>query len=313
MKNIPIQKGTPSPELYDHKDNENICFLCGNPRYKHYLTINEYGFQFEYKRCQCGIIKQVPMPNEAFFEWFFNSEYFFSSETTKDKKIWGYHDYFADEANRMSTSKWRYRRLKKFFDAGHSLNVMKIGPSTGTFLHIAQQNGHHCRGCDVSNRFRQYAMEHYDVTIDYGRFEKQGYDNEQFDRLLLLSVLENVPNQDEFLREIQRTVKIQEFFIFNYVDMKYNLVEKLQKQKYSLYRPPICYLYDHEVITKLLNKYGFVEVYNIADLRVMNIEKILTLFGWHRIWKVAKALHINRISFPIYAYPSRIIVAQRVR
>ena len=306
-------KNIPPAELYDEDDGVTKCFLCGNPNYKSFIKVEQYGFPVVYMRCGCGIIKQIPMPNEKFFDWFFNSESFFSSQKNQGNKIWGYHDYFADEANRLATSRWRYRRLSKYLDADNPLQIMKIGPSTGTFLHVAKQHGHNVLGCDVSDRFRTVAKETYGVDVDLGRFEKQGYKDEQFDIVLLLSVLENVPNQQDFLSAIQRTVKIGGYFIFNYVEMKNNIIAGLQKEKYSLYRPPIVYMYDHKVISRLLEKYGFEKRENIADMRVMNFEKIITLFGWQWLWRVVKALHIHRISFPVYAYPSRIIVAQRMR
>lgn len=302
----------PPAHLYDLNDSVNTCFLCENPLYSPYIAVTQYGFEFEFRRCQCGMIKQTPMPNEQFFEWFFNSDHFFTSEKTKDNKIWGYQDYFRDESNRLMTSKWRYRRLKKYFPDDKVLHIMKIGPSTGTFLHVANQHGHEAIGCDVSSRFRNFAQKTYGVKVDVGRFEKKGYDDGQFDRLMLFSVIENVPNLGEFMKEIRRTVKVGGYFIFNYVDMKRNIIAALQKSKYSLFRPPICYIMDRTVVPRFLDKYGFRQVDELADLRIMNVEKILTLFGWTWLWRLARAISLHRIPIPVYAYPSKIVVAERI-
>ena len=204
---MPEQLTTPPPEYYDANDSDNTCYFCGNPRYTKLYDVTHYDFPFTFQQCACGMVKQTPMPNEQFFEWFFNSDVFFSSEKTEKDHIWGYYDYFADEPNRLATSKWRYRKLKHLFANG-PLNIMKIGPATGTFLHVAQQNGHNVRGCDVSAQFREYAQEHYNVTIDHGRFERQPYADGQFDILMLLNVIENVPNQVEFLEAIHRTLAV---------------------------------------------------------------------------------------------------------
>ena len=306
----PISKKLPE-QYYDQKDGTNVCFLCGNPRYKKVYTIKHYGFPFTFYQCECGLIKQAPMPNEAFFEWFFNNDIFFSSKQTNTKHIWGYYDYFSDEPNRMATSKWRYKRMRHIFENGKPLDVMKIGPATGTFLFVAKERGHHVRGCDVSSQFREYARTNYHVEIDHGRFEKQPYADGQFDAILLLNVIENVPNQDEFLKAITRTLKRGGYFIFNYVEMKSNLIEIMQKDRYFIYRPPVCYAYTQDAIQKILDKYGFVMTEKFNDQRMMNVEKVFSLLGWYGVVTLARKLKLNRVSFPIYAYPSKVVIARK--
>jgi SAM-dependent methyltransferase len=258
------------------------------------------------------MVKQTPMPNEQFFEWFFNSEVFFSSKESDKNSIWGYYDYFADEPNRLATSEWRYRKLAHLFQNG-PLNILKIGPATGTFLKVAQSHGHNVLGCDVSNKFAQYAREQYNVKIDQGRFEHQSYKEGQFDAIMLLNVIENVPNQKEFLEAIYRAIKPGGFFVFNYVNMQKNLVAMLQKSKYFIYRPPVCYTFTEPIMRRVLEKFGFDLVEIHRDIRTLNIEKILTLLGWRRGLRLSKLLRINRLSLRLYAYPSKIVVARSMK
>lgn len=302
---------TPRPEFYDEHDNDNVCYLCENPRYASLYHVTHYDFPFAFQQCACGMVKQTPMPNEQFFEWFFNSDVFFSSKQSDKDSIWGYYDYFADEPNRLATSQWRYRKLAHLFE-NSPLNIMKIGPATGTFLHVAQQHGHHVLGCDVSNQFAQFARENYNVQIDQGRFERQPYDDGQFDVVMLLNVIENVPNQVELLEGIRRTIKPGGYFVLNYVDMQNNVIAALQKSKYFLYRPPVCYAYTGSVMRRVLEKFGFEIVETHRDMRTMNVEKVVTLLGWRRVQQLARAFKISRLSFRTYAYPSRIVVARRI-
>ena len=143
---------TPQPEFYDEHDSDNVCYLCENPRYTPLYHVTHYDFPFMFQKCACGMVEQTPMPNERFFDWFFNSEVFFSSKKTDKDSIWGYYDYFADEPNRLATSQWRYRKLVHLFQDG-PLSIMKIGPAVRAFLHVAAQHGHKVLGCDVSNQF----------------------------------------------------------------------------------------------------------------------------------------------------------------
>lgn len=301
-------------EYYDQSDSDNTCFLCNQPDYELLYEVEHFDFPFTFKQCRtCGMIKQTPMPNEAFFEWFFNSDVFFSSKKSSKDHIWGYFDYFADEPNRLATSKWRYRMLKKWFEEkGRPLDIVKIGPATGTMLHVAKEHGHHVLGCDVSNEFAEYARTNYGVDIEQGRFEKKDYQDGQFDMVLLFNVIENVPNQGEFLEAIHRTLKDDGLFIFNYVDMKNNLVEKFQGAKYFMYRPPICYAYTKPVAKRLVEQYGFEIVASYPDMRVMNVEKILTLLSWRWAFQLVKTLRVNRLPIPLYAYPSEIMVVRKI-
>lgn len=299
--------------FYDKNDAENVYFLCGNPNYKLLHKVEHFEFPFSFYQCQCGIEKQIPMPNEHFFEWFFNSKGFFESEETDKKEIWGYYNYFNDESSRLATSKNRYKRLRSFFEEKEKANIMKIGPATGTMLYVAKEHGHNVRGADVSNNFANYARSNYGVEIDIGRFEKIGYEKEKWDILLLFNVIENVPNQLEFLTEINRTVKNGGYFISNFVQMDNNFIAKMQGSKYFLYRPPICYGYSLTAYKKLMKKFGFEIVEVKKDIRYMHLEKISTLLRWKWLLKLAKFFRIDRINFPIYAYPSKIIVAKKIK
>jgi SAM-dependent methyltransferase len=299
------------PEYYDMEDSDNVCYLCENPRYRLLHEVTHFGFPFLFKQCQCGLIKQTPMPNTKFFDWFFNSDTFLSVREKEDENIWGYYDFLADEACRLATSRKRYRMLRHLFEVERPLEVMKIGPATGSFLHVIQEHGHHAMGCDVSSTFVEYAKENYAIHIDQGRFEHQDYADGRFDMILLLNVIENVPNQVEFLNAINRTLKKDGHFILNFVNMKRNLVAAFQKSKYFLYRPPVCYAYTMPVMRRVLEKFGFriVEVHN--DIRYLHMEKIVTLLGWNRILPVSRRLRLHRLHFPIYAYPSKILVARK--
>ncbi|MEM7391696.1 MAG: methyltransferase domain-containing protein, partial [Verrucomicrobiota bacterium] len=265
-----------SEDLYDLEDSDRTCFLCDKPDYTLVYDISHFDLPFRFQRCQCGLVKQTPMPNEAFFKWFFNSGVFFSSRKTDKDDIWGYYDYFSDEPSRLATSKRRFRKLAALFDGGPK-SIMKVGPGTGTFLHVAQQAGHTARGCDISNEFVNYAKERYDVDIDNGRFEAMDYEDESFDVLLLFNVIENIPNLDEFLEAVYRTLKPGGYFVLNVVDMKNNLMAAWQKDKYFIYRPPICYIFDRHTIRATLEKYGFTLIGQHLDIRTMTPEKIATL------------------------------------
>lgn len=298
--------------FYDNNDSDNVCFNCEKPAYSLLYEIGHFGFPIKFQKCRCGIVKQTPMPNEAFFEWFFNSEVFFSSKKTNEDHIWGAYDYFADEGCRLATSRYRYKKLSQVLDVGRPLDIMKIGPSTGTFLYVANQQGHRAIGCDVSTEFVEFGRKKYGVRIDNGRFERKNYPDQNFDRIFLFNVIENIPNLAEFLESVHDKIKNDGYFIFNFTDMENNIFEIIQKGRYSLYRPPVCYVFTKSIMETVLRKFGFEVTHYYRDKRYMHLEKILTLLGWHRALNLCKVLRVHRIPFLIYAYPSHIVVARKV-
>lgn len=298
-------------EYYDHDDGLDHCPACGRADFELVHRPDHFGFEIAFYKCRCGLFKQVPMPNEAFFDWFFNSELFYSARKEGEDEIWGFYDYFADEPSRYKTSQRRYRRLSKLLGWTGRREIMKIGPATGTFLHAAQQNGHHAVGCDVSNDFVAYARDTYGVRIDQGRFERMGYAEGGFDDILLFNVIENVPNVEELLAEINRTLKEGGNLILNHVEMTSNILAALQRDKYFIFRPPVCYVFEGRALERLLEQYGFRVKLRLRDIRYLHLEKMATLLRWRWLLKLAKLLRMERINFPIWAYPSWIVVAEK--
>ena len=308
-----VANGTHVPRsFYEPEDGTGSCVVCKRPAYETYREVSHFGFPFRFSRCRrCGLIKQTPMPNEAFFEWFFNSDLFLSAKESEAEHIWGFYDYLKDEPCRLATSKYRYRRLGGVFATGQTLRIMKIGPSTGSMLHVAKEHGHDVVGCDVNTTFVDYARDVYDVHIDHGRFERLGYAEASFDVILLFNVIENVPNLNEFLGAVHRTLRRDGVFVLNYVNMRRNLLEKIQGSRYFIYRPPICHVFAAPVLARLLDNYGFAVESSYRDIRILHLEKVLALLRWKRLLRVASAARAHLVRFPIYAYPSRLVVARK--
>jgi SAM-dependent methyltransferase len=307
----------PKPEYYDRDDSDNVCFLCGEPNYTTRFEITHYDFSFTFKECQCGLVKQTPMPNEKFFEWFFNSSVFYSSQKTGKKSIWGYFDYFGEEPSRLRSDKWRFKKLRKYFESLDpdlsKLKIVQIGSGGGSFLHVAGEAGIDARGSDVSGGFADFARKTYGVAVDVGRFEDTDYADGQFDAVILFNVIENVPNQVEFLTAINKKLKPGGLFILNYVDTKKNMIESMQKEKYFLYRPPVTYIFDTPVLNRTLDKFGFETVDTIHDKRTLNLEKIFTLLSMNWMQRILKALRLHKIQLRLWAYPSRVVIAKKTR
>jgi hypothetical protein len=120
-----------------------------------------------------------------------------------------------------------------------------------------------------------------------------------------------VPNLNEFLGAVHRTLRRDGVFVLNYVNMRRNLLEKIQGSRYFIYRPPICHVFAAPVLARLLDNYGFAVESSYRDIRILHLEKVLALLRWKRLLRVASAARAHLVRFPIYAYPSRLVVARK--
>ena len=298
---------------YDVLDAKNTCMFCQKAKFRTKYRNSRFGFPIKFAQCECGILKQVPMPNKKFFSWFFNAPVFFKAPTLIPNGIWGFFNVFEDNESRLRTGEHRYRLLKRKADLSKSISVMEIGPSTGDFLDVMRSKGHKPNGCDVSLKFIEAAKNQYDLSIDHGCFEDLSYPSESFDLVAFFNVIENVPNPVEFMTEVKRVVSEDGVIVFNFVNMKNNWINKLQGDRYFMWRPPICYAYNKGLIDRLLNNVGFDDVRFFFDIRFMTLEKIFTLLGWMTAYKIVKFFKLEKINIKLYAYPSYLVIARKSR
>ena len=260
------------------------------------------------------MVKRTPMPNLKFFEWFFNSDVFFNARRTGKKQIWGFYDYFSDEPCRMATSRHRYRRLSRHFKPGARLRMLKIGPSTGTFLKVAANTRHDAIRCDVSSRFAGYAEDQYGIRIDRP-IREAGLRRCGVRRRAPLQRGRERPQPARVPRGSEPRSPDRGLFIlpFPCVDMKGNLLARLQKERCtSCSGRPSANVFDRDVMTRLLRQYGFESPSSGSVTCGTCMEKISTLLGWRWLHWITRTIRIHRIVFPVYAYPSRLVVARKI-
>ncbi len=289
------------------------CFLCGRRDGRRVVReVGHFGIPLRFERCRCGLVQQTPIPNRRFFEWFFNSAVFTSGRRHAGGKIWGFYDYFPDEPSRRATAHLRYRRLahRLGLDASRH-DVLEVGAATGTFLHVLREHGHRVTGCEMSERFVASSRASYGLELRHGAFEEAGFPEASFDLVVLFNVIENVPGQAAFFRELHRVLRPGGTLVLNFVDMRHNLLAALQGERYFLYRPPVCFLYEGRVLEAVIDRFGFAVSHRLRDLRFLTVEKVVTLLGLRRAPAVARALGIARRPFPLYAYPSKLWLARR--
>ncbi len=112
------------------------------------------------------------------------------------------------------------KRLGPHLPQREKLDVLDVGAAQGRAVIALQRAGHNGYGVEPSSEALEAAKElaarlGADVDIRHGFAEKLPFDDDQFDVVLAVSVLEHVLDVHASLREIQRVLRPGGVFWFN--------------------------------------------------------------------------------------------------
>lgn len=261
-----------------------------------------------FKLCSCGIWQNQTAFEKKKLSKFFNSNNFFKNK--KKFKVEGYSDYFKEEKNRYLTSKYRLNKIKDIININSKTSLLKIGCSTGTFLYHFKKISQNICGIDLSKKFVDYGNKRYDLKIINGDFEKHKF-KKKFDLIILFSVFENIPDLNIFFKKVKKLIKPNGYLILNYVPNN-NLIEKIQKKNYFMYRPPIYNYFSKESFFHFFRKQKLKKIAEFSDVRYSTIEKLVLLLNWKFLNKIFKILNLNNYNIKINYYPSKIVIFKNV-
>ena len=79
-------------------------------------------------------------------------------------------------------------------------NILEVGCSAGYFLLRAREKGWKTFGIDVDRNAVTYAKETYDLNVSCGVLSESGYQKDYFKAIVMIGVLEHIPDPVGFLR-----------------------------------------------------------------------------------------------------------------
>ncbi len=249
---------------------ESICNLCGANRYQVlYQSVNKGKEEFEdfvytitdnritlpprIVRClNCGLIYANPEIKIK--------ELYFSYKNMVDET------YLHEEKGRRLSARIMLHRIMEFKRGGKFLD---IGCAAGLLLDEARKLGWETYGVELSRWAVKIAKERFNLELFEGLLKDAKYPNIFFDVVIMVDVIEHLPDPLGTLKEIRRILKPDGLLCVCTPDI-YSLISRLLKAKWwGLKRSHIFY-FSKQSLTKMLAAVGFNVIKYRSHIRVFS-------------------------------------------
>lgn len=196
---FPNYLGAEAPEI--REGSQYRCW-CGN--YAHFLEFSE-----QYVICAvCHTVVDKHPPSARDLKvtrddtGFYGRDYWFSHQRAE----FGFPDLY-ERARRDLPERCTYW-LKTLLRYRHPpRKVLELGSAHGAFVGLLKQAGYDPVGLDMSPSIVEFAASTFDVPMLLGTIEEQAIEPESFDVIVLMDVMEHLPNPAETLAACVRALK----------------------------------------------------------------------------------------------------------
>jgi len=179
------------------------CPLCGADNSAFLFVKNTY----RYARCRrCGLIFVNPMPTRGELEAIYQDPLYFAN---RNEWKYGYNDYFAERGFHTALFERRVRECEKALgvESGRGLRLLEVGCAAGFLLEVARERGWEVAGVEISEPAASFARERLGDVVRTGTLEDARFENDSFDCVVMLDVVEHVPDPVGLLREAARVLR----------------------------------------------------------------------------------------------------------
>lgn len=175
--------------------------------------------------------------------------------------------YIKEEPGRRAASRKILSRIERYKKKGRLLD---IGCTTGFLLDEARKRGWKTSGVEISSWASRYAGEKYGLDVINGSLKKASFPDRSFDVIVMLDVLEHLPNPKETLLEIRRVLKDSGILYISTPDIS-SFMSRLLKARWWGISKFHLYYFSRLTLDKMLDASGFkVKRYN-SHIRIFSL------------------------------------------
>ncbi|MCX7974690.1 MAG: class I SAM-dependent methyltransferase [Candidatus Aminicenantes bacterium] len=199
------------------------------------ITDADYGLTWDLSRClDCSFVFANPCPEEKFITSLYSE--------VKDPA------YEVEALGRRQTFRRLLHRLEKLRpQRGYLLDV---GAATGLFLDEAKKRGWQVLGIEPS-RWAVEIAQKQGLKVFQGSLEDFKIDDQRYDVITLIDVLEHTPNPRKIVEKVQKLLKPQGLILIVTPDLE-SFLAKLTGRYWWHYRPAHLVFFNRQSLKKLL-------------------------------------------------------------
>jgi len=212
------------------------CPICEIDDSSPLYTKNRY---FIVKCNKCGLAYVNPQPGP---------------EDLKDKYKGNYSQGYIDK--KLSKQKRAKKIVNRIYRLKHSGNFLDIGCSAGFILEAARKKGFEAFGCEISPIGLKYAREELKLNVKAAFLEDAGYPSEHFDVITMYNLIEHIPDQGPFLKEVRRILKKNGLIEIWTPDIGHWRARLKKGRWNNLIPPDHIFYFSFSTLEKLLAKYN---------------------------------------------------------
>lgn len=198
---------------------------------------------------------------------------------------------------------------------GRKLAIVEVGCNVGTFLNHLKERGHQVTGVELNRWCVEYAREHFGLTVHERELAQAGLDAQTFDVVIMLHLIEHLPDPNVEVREASRVLKKDGLLCIETPTYDTLPFKILRHRERSIRTSTHIFYFTPETLTRLLEKHGFnvVKVQYVG--RTLTIERVLynvgVMSGSQRLQRAIRALS-NRVGLGKVQFRLNIRDMQRV-
>ena len=225
----------------------------------------------QFARCSaCGSFVQSPQFDAASLTAWYDSPEYRGTSTVAGA---GYHDYFADEANRIAEARDRVARdLAPLLPP--QARVLEIGCATGSMLVALREAGHEVVGIDLSAEFARYGIEQHKLDVRCADFLTADLGPRPFDMILLFGTVSNLIDPLAHLARARELLRDRGILVAN-LPLADSLAARLYGRRFWMFTPSVASFMSRKGIIELLRRSGFMDVHMAPDRQRPSLGKLL--------------------------------------
>jgi len=274
-KKLKAKRSSGMPE-----SSQTKCKLCGSTQLQKIVSKGKVGY---FKCAQCGLVMQIPLPDEDKSKAIYDkgASYF----RDRRKAV----DYIKGETWLKKTASFYISIISQYIKEFNQkkLDILDVGCGTGVLVKAFVDMGHNAQGVELSKWASDFGKKRYKVEIIQGNIEKLNLPLSSYDIITAMHVVEHLRKPQETLRYLVEHLKEGGYLVLATPNSAC-LTARLVKQYWRYYIPDEhLFLFSPTSLKLLVERVGL----RVVGYETALYENVSMTIAYYRLLKqVLKSL-----------------------